>query len=772
MDALRKLSVRYRYVIAGILAGTVSLTLWWTSLLAPVEDALSSMRADLLSRPASGEVVVVEIDSRSIHRYGEWPWPRSRHAELVERLTEAEASIIGFDIDFSARSHAGDEAFAEAIAKSGRVVLPIFYQRASGRGDEREAIVNRPLPMFDAWVGAVNIYPDADGIVRDYPAATHLEGQIQPSLATVVAENSEWGDRIFHPDWAIDPQSLPQYSFAQIVDGTIDPSLLKGKRIFVGGTAIELGDRYAVPRHGVIPGVLVQALAADSLVQGRAIVSTGAAATIAGIVLIILVFAPRRRTRTGILAVKALVALAMLLGVPVLVQSQWPIAIQSASWLVALTLCVSLQLAVHIRDEIEHRARTDPYSGLPNRKALEETLSDEPDCQVLVAASIERFEKIRNNLGLKASSEALIEVAQRISDVTETQVFRIAPDVIAWSEDMDVFALTGRRLQELQHRFREPVGSCNGPTDIQLVFGFDSGRRTDAPVLRIERALSAIASARESGQQASGYAGENRSARRQMTMMSDLRLAMAEGRVSVVYQPKLLTRTKRLDSAEALIRWRNRDGKMVPPDEFIPLAEQTGAITEVTLYAFRRVLDDLAEWDRSGVEMSASINISAVDLGHEGFASLLGSALGNGRISPARLTLEITESALIRSATTVTENLEALRALGFRLSIDDYGTGQSTLSYLQQLPVDELKIDKSFIQAIEEKSSSVLVKSTIDMAHGLELEVVAEGVEDARTLSLLSRWGCDYVQGHHIGKPMPPEALARLVVDQRKTNAA
>jgi EAL domain-containing protein (putative c-di-GMP-specific phosphodiesterase class I) len=298
------------------------------------------------------------------------------------------------------------------------------------------------------------------------------------------------------------------------------------------------------------------------------------------------------------------------------------------------------------------------------------------------------------------------------------------------------------------------VGTSAGAVDIALTMGLD---RDDAcaAVLRIERALSAITSARSAGKPHEWYRGADPQLRRQLSMMSDLRLAMEKGRLSLAYQAKMSLETGRIADAEALIRWHDEDGKTVSPDEFIPLAEATGVIREVTMFALRTATSDLARWAQQGAAMRVAVNVSALDLATEDFAEEVARILRESNVPPSQLALEVTESALIRSPAEAIATLAKLRESGVRLAVDDYGTGQSTLSYLKHLPVHELKIDKSFMTTLATSDNdAILVRSTINLAHDLGLQVVAEGIEDSATLDRLRELQCDYAQGYFISKPV------------------
>lgn len=245
-------------------------------------------------------------------------------------------------------------------------------------------------------------------------------------------------------------------------------------------------------------------------------------------------------------------------------------------------------------------------------------------------------------------------------------------------------------------------------------------------------------------------------------MMGELRQAIEQGRLALAYQPKLSLATGQIVDAEALIRWSDADGHSLPPDKFIPLAEATGVIHEVTNFALQAAVSDLRRWTRVGLTVRVAVNVSALDLAASDFAAKVLGILRDAGVPPEQLALEVTESALIRSASDVAETLSVLRESGIRLSVDDYGTGQSTLSYLKHLPVHELKIDKTFVTSLaHDENDRIMVRSTIELAHELGLEVVAEGIEDGKTLDILRELGCDYAQGYFIGRPVAPEDFFR-----------
>jgi EAL domain-containing protein (putative c-di-GMP-specific phosphodiesterase class I) len=663
--------------------------------------------------------------------------------------------MIGFDVDFSAHSdEAGDLALGRALKKVQPVILPIFQQRASDSSDAM--IKSRPASTFgSAWVGGVNIIPGHDGVVRDFPAATMINGQVQPAMAALLADNSELGDRTFIPDWSIDVRKIPRFSFIDVIEGRVPTRLIAGKRVIVGATAIELGDRYTIPRFGTVPGVVVQALAAETLIQHRALKRSGFLPSFAGLLAIVLLIASRFGIRHG--AALSATVFAVLVTIPVLIQACMPLSIDTAPLLFATLSGVLLRAIVEARHRIRLNAIHDRETGLPNEQALEAMAEGN-----ITVASIERFEAIRTAIGPTALAEAIVNAAARIEEAVGLAVYRVAPDSLAWVTPI------GRDPEELAAKignlFSVAVITKSGPIDVQWTFGLTSASAESA----VGKALAAVNVARNERRACSWYRSAPSTAVRDLSMMGELRRGLDEGQLFVVYQPKLALKTGCTAQAEALIRWDHPTEGAITPDRFLPLAEETGAVRDITRFVLRRALADMAS--PTTTPFAVSINVSAADVGDLSFADQVIEASGTAGIDPARLTLEITESAIIRSKENALKVLERLRGHGVRLSIDDYGTGQSTLSYVRTLPVHELKIDQSFVTSLRDNHADrIMVRSTIDLAHALGLTVVAEGVEDWDTVKLLTDLGCDYAQGFVIGRGLRiAEFLSLASVSTRK----
>ena len=758
--ALRK---RHRLECWAAAFGLLLLTLGLFSagLLEPVENRLTEIRARLLDRVPTGQVAIVEIDAKSIAARDNWPWPRRYHADLIDRLSAAGVSMIAFDVDFSAKSNPADDlALARALEVPQPVILPVFQQRASNDPGEQSMIKSRPADGFErSWIGGVNILPGADGVVRDFPAATMINGEVQPAMAVLLSDNGELGALTFVPDWSIDVHRIPRFSFTDVVESRVPAKALTGKRIIVGATAIELGDRYAIPRFGTVPGVVIQALAAESLLQHRAMARSGWLPTLAGLLIVagLLVGRFARFGRSYPLATSMIIGLLML--VPIAVQSRWPLSIDTAPlWFAALG-AIALRLIIEARYRVRLAAMLDPETQLPNERALDAALQEAIGDKVyLTTAAIDRFETIRSALSSAEMVALVTDAASRLREVVASPVYRIAPDTFAWLTTAD--ADPEPCCAKIGNSFAEPVRIAGAAVDIALTFGMAAKTDDITPAQLIERGLAAMTDARNRGVTRQWFRGVAADTLRDLSLMGELRRGITENQLFVAYQPKLDLKSGSITHAEALVRWRHPVEGLVPPDRFLPLAEETGVVREITRFVLRRVME---ECGAGSPAFSVSANVSAADIIHPEFASEVIRLFSDTGFDPKRLTLEITESAIIRSQQTALQVLETLRNFGVRLSIDDYGTGQSTLSYLKTLPVDELKIDKMFVTRLCENGGDlIMVRSTVDLAHQLGLTVVAEGVEDWTTVGRLADLGCDYAQGYVVGRGMLMDELRAL----------
>ncbi|MGQ0835656.1 MAG: putative bifunctional diguanylate cyclase/phosphodiesterase [Gammaproteobacteria bacterium] len=266
------------------------------------------------------------------------------------------------------------------------------------------------------------------------------------------------------------------------------------------------------------------------------------------------------------------------------------------------------------------------------------------------------------------------------------------------------------------------------------------------------------------GQVALYRSGRDEQHLRRLEVLTELRRALAQGTLSLAYQPKVRMDTREVKSVEALARWSHPQLGQVPPSEFVPLAEQTGSSRELTSWVIGAAIKQAAEWRQAGLEIDVAVNLSAPDILDATLADEVLRVLRDHGMPPTSLLLEITESAAMREPVLAARNMQLLRVAGVRFAIDDFGTGYSSLAHLSRLPVDELKIDRSLIRDIHlREDDATILTSTIELGHNMGLKVVAEGVERAEHWNLLRGMGCDLAQGYLISPPLPKEQVVDFV---------
>jgi EAL domain-containing protein (putative c-di-GMP-specific phosphodiesterase class I) len=304
--------------------------------------------------------------------------------------------------------------------------------------------------------------------------------------------------------------------------------------------------------------------------------------------------------------------------------------------------------------------------------------------------------------------------------------------------------------------------------DLTIAFGVENG--SDRSIAnRLGSALVAAEEAAVHGLRWKEYdSARLKEAPWRLSLLSQLDAAIDAGELWIAYQPKLDIRTGRTIGAEALVRWTHPEKGPISPAEFVVAAEQSGRIQKLTTYVLERAVRAAAALNQRGIPFSVAVNLSARLIDDAALPEWVAELLGRHGLKPEQLVLEITETAALGTSAAHLDNLARLRDLGIQISVDDYGTGLSTLDYLKKIPACEIKIDKSFVQAMHRSEGDrVIVNSTIQLAHSLGRRVVAEGVEDRETLHSLKQMGCDIAQGFYIGRPMPLRSLARQLLDER-----
>jgi predicted signal transduction protein with EAL and GGDEF domain len=320
--------------------------------------------------------------------------------------------------------------------------------------------------------------------------------------------------------------------------------------------------------------------------------------------------------------------------------------------------------------------------------------------------------------------------------------------------------VAGKMLQALEAPFELAGQQVEATASIGIVLCPEHGDDLETLLRRAEGAMYAAK------QNHSGYATysfeQDQHTPGRLALVGELRRAIEHDQLVLYYQPKVAHNPSRVTSVEALVRWQHPEHGIIPPDQFIALAEQTGLIQALSQWVLNAALRQCQEWRAAGLHLPVAVNLSMRNLHDSQLPNTIGSLLETWGVTPAWLTVELTESAVMADPGRAMEILSKLRHMGVRIAIDDFGTGYSSLGYLKRLPVQQIKIDKSFVMAMAaDENDFAIVRSTIDLGHNLGLTVVAEGVENETTWELLTRLGCDGAQGYYFSRPLPESDLRR-----------
>ncbi len=420
---------------------------------------------------------------------------------------------------------------------------------------------------------------------------------------------------------------------------------------------------------------------------------------------------------------------------------------------------------------LKYQATHDALTDLPNRTLFTDrvgqairTARRERLSVALLLMNLDRFKDINNTLGHPNGDLVLQQVGCRLRDVLREcdTVARLGGDefaVLLPSADTEGAILVARKiLQALE----VPCVLEGLPLQVEASLGIvvcpDHGEEAD---LLLRRADVAMYAAKQAG---SGYvvytAERDHYSPHRLALMGELRHAIDQNQLVLLYQPQVHLPTGRVTGVEALVRWQHPQRGLIPPDQFIPAAERTGLIKPLTLWVLKAALQQCHAWHRAGWDLNVAVNLSARNFQDPQLPDQVAALLRQCGVPPNRLELEITESILMADPARAMDILTRVSALGVRLSIDDFGTGYSSLGYLKKLPVDVIKVDKSFVMNMAaDEDDTVIVRSTIDLAHNLGLTVVAEGVENRDVWERLVALGCDAVQGYYLSRPIPAVEL-------------
>jgi EAL domain-containing protein (putative c-di-GMP-specific phosphodiesterase class I)/GGDEF domain-containing protein len=442
----------------------------------------------------------------------------------------------------------------------------------------------------------------------------------------------------------------------------------------------------------------------------------------------------------------------------------------------------SMQSGIADREtRLMHMARHDAATGLPNRLYAEEWITEQqralPRARIgVVRLAVTNLQEISASLGFEIAEQLVWHLARCLEHWSadgglvariDSSHFLVA---ICPMQDEDLVSL----ITQVRERSQTPLDTAGITLQAAVVLGAAMAPRHGSNATELLRCVEAAVETAVSQKQS--YAlferASDEAQRRRLQVGADLPLALQSGQLYLHYQPKFHMKDRGVSGVVALVRWKHPEFGTISPAEFVPIAERTGASGALTHWVLHTALLQLAAWQKQGLRIDMAVNLSAADILDPGMLQFILSALRDTQVQPGSLTLEITESVLLHEPETARRNIELLRIAGVRFSIDDFGTGYSSLSQLRELAADELKIDQSFVRRLTEGDEhAAVIRAIVELAHGLGLRTVAEGVEQEAQWRLLSELGCDCAQGYLMGRPQPADELAPLLETARVSNA-
>ncbi len=744
---------------------------------ASLDRLLGDARFALLSRPASGEVVFVEIDSQSLAQVGVWPWPRQQHGEILDKLMALGAADVAFDIDFSSRStEEGDAALEAALARAGGFTYLASFEQASGASGR--LALSTPLPRFLAQGTPVlvNVTTDSQGLVVSVPGALATDAGTIPALPVALAGLQDAPPQVLI-DFGIDLSTIDRIPVAALLNGAVEPGRVAGRQVIVGAGALELRDIFAVPRFGYIPGPLIQAAATETLKSGRLLLNWGGWAGLAAALVLAAAFA-RLGPKLGppmAAAVAGAVMVAAELG-GLAAYGLAGVLVDTAAFHIAVLAFLTLHTVPAVLAEYAARqqaqsrlaylAQHDGVTGLLSRPGLTEALRWSAGAHTILAIQLLRLDLVRGALGQEVHDRTLKLFGERFDRLDLGRLALIG-------EDRFAFALPGRlsqlEIERLALRIRaaiEPELAVDGhAVHSDVASGAASGEdAAEVLIGRAELALSRALARRQKSPEVFSHALDTEIDRRRR-MDAGLRKALASGALGVVFQPQLRLADGEIVGVEALVRWHDDELGTVSPADFIPLAEETGLIVPLGAFVLLEACREVAAWDWAG---KLAVNVSPAQVQLTDVRTTVEAALAISGLPAHRLEIEITESLLVDKSGRIDRIVETLRQRGVSIAIDDFGSGYSALSYLSTFAFDKLKIDQSFVRTLAAGTAQAdVVQSIIELARKLGKSTVAEGVETDGQRALLTAMGCETGQGYLFGRPMSGSEVARLLARRK-----
>ena len=722
----------------------------------PAEMVLWQMKPRLVERAPSGEIVFVGTQASLAD--ADRPAHRFELATAIRNASDAGAKEIYINEVFDAASTPeADQTLKRAIDASDADVT--FVRRLLTEPSGELGVKRSILTLTEGNQEVV-----ADRVVRflgytewmEYGYGSAETGGRTPSLAAAMAGLKTWPEGEFGVDYTFRHEEIPFLTMEELVAarrsaGQATRIDLAGKTL-IFGQSDKAGNSASVPGLIGVPPTYVFIYAAETLLAGApAYVGWLPVAAVVFALLLVAGFLPNSGRGRAICYTLAVVT----------VPAAWLTGVFAD--LIIEVVPAGVTLLIYAGNRLlamraKRQARIEPRSGFPNFIAFAEDMADQPRSE-RTAIVIVRPARVGQTFSVLSDDQqrALLGELARILSVGE-------PDrKIYWNGTMFGFALRNRSMEEIRDNCRGLEALCDrgwsdgsATVDLSLLFGVAFADTSDWSH-HITDAIAAAESAHEPEKRI--VFSEKEDAKEKfftIGMRTSFEDALEKEYVHLNYQPQLNLRTGEICGAEALVRWNDPQRGHIPPYLFIQKFEEAGKLGSLTYHVLQLALKALVELRVQGIDLTMSINVSSTQLGDTQIAEMIASAIDRHGIEPSSIMIELTETAKIANYSTAEMVLSSIRGLGVKTSLDDFGVGMTNMETLLKMPFDELKVDRLFVSRfLDDRKASAIVKNLISLGKSTEMQIVAEGVEDSRTLTELSRFGCDIAQGYHIARPMP-----------------
>jgi EAL domain-containing protein (putative c-di-GMP-specific phosphodiesterase class I)/CHASE2 domain-containing sensor protein len=742
---------RMKVAIFAILFGLISAVI---GLPVPAEDAFRAARAQLRTRAAPQDIAMIAIDDATLNGLGKPVPSRLEDSELIERLVDAGVEKIVFD-----RAHAdpetpaSDATFARTLARhKGKIWLGFSPEVVVGF-QKVEPIVPQDAFRKQAGLASMVGIVGPIGLSVIFPTHIQFEGETQPSMSALLADYQ--GPPVdYRPDYAFNPRTVPTYRYLDVLRGRVGADELAGKNVIVGRTNVESPDFLVLPFYGKVSGSYFHILGAHTLKRGTPVdLMWIPAMLVVGIAILAQALNRSRSSRQLWAATFGLAAITLVL-------DEMGINIDIMSALLA-----AIAAAIGFR-RIARKYYSSEVDAMTTTALSLEKTGAELDVYALKIANLAEMSEDWGENELGQFVNTLITYVKGPGEAGDVAFER---DSLVWFAPRMDTANLERHADGLAMMLKTAISHDWQSASSSPAIGIDTNH--DLPLAqRIKKAMQVADEAASRGVRfVLNDAAYVEARNHRLEIIRVLEKGLRERSIGVAYQPKIDLSTGRIVGAETLIRWRPDGLNYANPQELVLAAEANDRINELTLIVMEAALVDGRKAIALDPAFKLAVNMSAKSLSDTHLLFEMMTMLGRIGFPAENLMLELTETAKLEDK-LIAPQIEALKDRGIGLSIDDFGTGQSNLEYLEKLPSDELKIDKKFVQHMaSSEESRAVVRATIEIAHSLGKVVVAEGVESQAVAAMLRAMGCDQAQGYLFSRAIAMPDLLVMMGGARNT---